>query len=163
MKFSLWSFSFVISFFSLWTTPITQWRSCINKHLQLALPQSSLNQCLGVMCELISNVQPCMNWGRLKLLDLLGGCSQQRNSMFKVFAFEKVLRVYMHNSELRELFCVHLDIELTQLCLFILNCYPHAIHSGRRLKHPLLRPLLLRVSTFLTATLKANQFLAMLL
>lgn len=83
--------------------------------------------------------------------------------MFKVFAFENVPHVYMHNSELKELSCAHLDIELTQLCLFILNSYPHAIQSGIRLKHPLLRPLLLRASTFLTATIKANQFLAMLL
>lgn len=56
-------------------------------------------------------------------------------------------------------FGAHLDLELTQLCLDILNSYSQAIHSGIRMKHPLLRPLLLRASTFfLTAAMKANQF-----
>lgn len=92
MKIPLWSFSSVISpviSSSLWTTP--KWRRCINKHSQLAadLPQSSLNQCLGAMCELISNVQPCMDWGRLKLLDLLGA-AVSGGIPCKVFAFWKI-------------------------------------------------------------------------
>lgn len=39
-----------------------------NKHMQSALPQSSLNQCLGVIHKLISNVQPCRIVKRLKEL-----------------------------------------------------------------------------------------------
>ena len=37
-----------------------EWRCYINKHLQPGLPQSSLNQRLGQIRELISNVQPCI-------------------------------------------------------------------------------------------------------
>lgn len=39
-----------------------------NKHMEPALPQSSLNQCLGVIHKLISNVQPCRIVKKLKEL-----------------------------------------------------------------------------------------------
>lgn len=45
-----------------------------NKHMKSALPQSSLNQCLGVIHKLISNVQPCRIVKRLKELHYLSFC-----------------------------------------------------------------------------------------
>lgn len=45
-----------------------------NKHMQSALHQSSLNQPLGVIHKLISNVQPCRIAERLKELHRILFC-----------------------------------------------------------------------------------------
>lgn len=90
-----------------------------NKRMQPALPQSSLNQCLGVIHKLISNVQPCRIVKRLKELHcmfFIGKIKRKQNLTYLPFRF--IYQPSEHTS------CI---LSLPPPCTFVGNLYESII------------------------------------